>query len=1315
MTTFNEYRKQQEELLENTLYTDAASKQAFLADDKAVMSAFMYNFVGMLIGYNIIKDKKRAKTYFKSDQKLQPNNINDDNNNMSLLVKILDDKSAFKSATTAAQITRFLVKLKQGSIDEVDVNILIGWMNGIKDNWWTKLGSHLRVIKEDFVLDKDQYKAFMSLRLRARGQLDLSKEFFEAYRGLSIDKSKVTAWDMDVMSKKTIDARLAHINGIVAKADAVVSTAATTVAAAPVAPTPVQQVQHAPDTKVVPVYKKPEPKKDWPGNGDMVRYFENGGTLEGFYKEYNSTTTDRKGAIMESLKTILTSTKDVSHVELAKFIKDNSNPKTILNTMSLVLKSYYYSNSSMTILKNVLKAQDMGLFDGIGNASNENKNWESYISTIFITAIRNIYDGKDIELLKELRAITSKFEHGQQPAYLRSGYARYINHYLRTPNVTEFARAMADMLLPNGGKYYISNHDFELDNPVIAYINKEYHIEVPVSSDAITAFIMNNKQHNYGWDFRQMLTSIYKSPPYTDEVIDGLNKIFADVINDHKVTDVGMFITGLLPFVTEKEYGVPPRQVLIDAIADHFNASPGFANTNQAMSLVKYFIGLNNSKLDKPALSIIGKLLDTDFPVIDLINGMTGNRYSYSQVDPMPGFIKLIKSDDIVRSKLSKAIFKDVSQSVSSKVYGTLFNAIQARAEWWKTLDENDQHSILNEIVVTAAKELDTVTISHRYRLGDSLMQTVLGRNKEFTYKHLSVDAKEAYIKVSTSTNSLTLVDDEFLKDINDATLQNFTVANIVHSVSHLDEQTVSTVYQRYFNSTDRRDGLLKDATSSSLTYIFKVNDVTPIFNEDETIGAINKVSAYVRSSKSKYNACNILSDINTNKYTSITPKVLLHAVSSAQELLDDTTFIGKGTNDYKENATTFQASFESLTDVDRESAQKLYDSMSLNLKRRIAESYLSNAGFSSTVEAALHGDAVIQPYDVLDKKRIKQVLKYNNVTSAETNLPAKIIKTFDSMDEYIKTVKDNGYSIKSLDDLQVEIIDKTQDELEKIAVDLHRNKRNGNHGDTTLNILRAFKVAIPKQVEGQKEWIAAHEGEEVINPMFHGTGSVGASMILRYGFAVISSGDKSVAGRLLGDGIYGSNIINKAQQYVGDHRGGNITRRYGTKGYVFKMNACLGEKGKDYKVAGDVGGRDGIRSPEWCVFTPNSQYKIYEAYEVELMSPSDMSRLLAKHPQVVTEKSFKDYLTEETGQQVNYTTYTFINGMVPTGPNPGDYDDFEKFKSPHPSITLEPNAYGPSIVVAGTAETKDFLFSNVTEFRLSEPEEYAKLVAFFK
>lgn len=81
----------------------------------------------------------------------------------------------------------------------------------------------------------------------------------------------------------------------------------------------------------------------------------------------------------------------------------------------------------------------------------------------------------------------------------------------------------------------------------------------------------------------------------------------------------------------------------------------------------------------------------------------------------------------------------------------------------------------------------------------------------------------------------------------------------------------------------------------------------------------------------------------------------------------------------------------------------------------------------------------------------------------------------------------------------------------------------------------------------------------------------------------------------------------------------------------------------------------------------------------------------------------------------MNYTTFTFINGIVPNGPNPEDIADFEDFKSPHHSITLEPSAYGPTIVIAGTEEYKEYLFTSTTDFRLNQPEEYEKFLAYFR
>lgn len=108
-----------------------------------------------------------------------------------------------------------------------------------------------------------------------------------------------------------------------------------------------------------------------------------------------------------------------------------------------------------------------------------------------------------------------------------------------------------------------------------------------------------------------------------------------------------------------------------------------------------------------------------------------------------------------------------------------------------------------------------------------------------------------------------------------------------------------------------------------------------------------------------------------------------------------------------------------------------------------------------------------------------------------------------------------------------------------------------------------------------------------IMKPVFHGTGSIGASMILRYGFKVISSSDPSVVDRMLGDGIYFSNVLDKVAQYVGDE---GFSRKKGIQGYIFEMMASLGKINRDYKSAG-TGSIFDVKStvsPEWVVFNPN-------------------------------------------------------------------------------------------------------------------------------
>jgi len=171
---------------------------------------------------------------------------------------------------------------------------------------------------------------------------------------------------------------------------------------------------------------------------------------------------------------------------------------------------------------------------------------------------------------------------------------------------------------------------------------------------------------------------------------------------------------------------------------------------------------------------------------------------------------------------------------------------------------------------------------------------------------------------------------------------------------------------------------------------------------------------------------------------------------------------------------------------------------------------------------------------------------------------------------------------------------------------------RHGNIAPRVLKVWNA-KIEFPEFYEFAKEY-----PDKILKPVFHGTGTLAAAFILRYGFK-ITRGKLIKAGRMLGDGIYFSNVIDKVSQYVGDF---GFTRWWGTKGYIFEMEAILGKKHEHYMSAGL--GNDGILSPEWCVYYPEKQLRIYKVYYVELIQRKEIEMLLKKHNVEIIERQRK-------------------------------------------------------------------------------------------
>lgn len=291
--------------------------------------------------------------------------------------------------------------------------------------------------------------------------------------------------------------------------------------------------------------------------------------------------------------------------------------------------------------------------------------------------------------------------------------------------------------------------------------------------------------------------------------------------------------------------------------------------------------------------------------------------------------------------------------------------------------------------------------------------------------------------------------------------------------------------------------------------------------------------------------------------------------------------------------------------------------------------------------------------------------------------------------------------------------IEKTVPQLMRMAVEY--DKMNSyRHGGITMKFLETYEVNIPRQEAEFPKWREEHKDSptyKFFDTQFHGTTELSAAMISRYGFAIITkalaqeAGIK-YAGRMLGDGVYSSNVLDKTSQYMGNG-GGGITRKFGTIGYLFEMETQGDKWVRGWYMAGN--GPDGVYalgsqkaytgdytsakqgtattggssmvSPEWAWQDPHGQCRITKVHKVELMSSSWMENLKAKVSTMNESdekdyKSFAEYLSEAkrvpaVKEKVKYfTTYTFMDGFIPVAKD--KLLEIDEFTKKFPNVRVE-------------------------------------------
>lgn len=447
----------------------------------------------------------------------------------------------------------------------------------------------------------------------------------------------------------------------------------------------------------------------------------------------------------------------------------------------------------------------------------------------------------------------------------------------------------------------------------------------------------------------------------------------------------------------------------------------------------------------------------------------------------------------------------------------------------------------------------------------------------------------------------------------------------------------------------------VKNGLQSALTY----SNIAP---PDEISDVLVEASKHVRGMTSAMwensNYVQLLTGLKDPNVTNAAKKAVLRRYVNEM----DTLKVGSLNKDYI-NAINeqFTDNLIELWEKDAKAADSIFEDIRTTTRNMLIKK-MGEEKYMDLIKDELY-KYPIKPNMQLDKDRIKQVLKYNKLDIVIPKGKKDIKKMSD-----ISGAIEKG--VASVGQLKVKETNTTQEDHDKISVDLHK-LRSEKHGTFAMKVKNTWDVEFPGNKERIEAFKTSRPGTETLPRVFHGTGTVAASMILRNGFVVLPQNDQSAVGRALGNGIYFSDITNKAAQYVSD---AGFGRRFGTEGYLFEMEAALGNRNKDYRSAGFKGSTDESRnflSPEWCVFDPKNQLRIYKVHFIELVPMKDIDELVEKHKtklNEVTSMSFENFLKEKyeddtLPDNMVTSTYLFMDWSIPTGVD--TVVSMEKFKVP--------------------------------------------------
>lgn len=300
------------------------------------------------------------------------------------------------------------------------------------------------------------------------------------------------------------------------------------------------------------------------------------------------------------------------------------------------------------------------------------------------------------------------------------------------------------------------------------------------------------------------------------------------------------------------------------------------------------------------------------------------------------------------------------------------------------------------------------------------------------------------------------------------------------------------------------------------------------------------------------------------------------------------------------------------IDDKNPSAANEIYSQMSTAARDKLIKSIAGPILFKS-IHDRLMGEE-IRPENKAKPEDIPSMLARNNIDLTKRTAVGKKV----SFREALNNSMDDSF----LPDLKaVRVDNKDQDELDKASARLNGLFRsNKKHGPEGLEVLAIYDTSItngPEWDEFAAERSKNGEPNQYFETVWHGTGTVGGAMILRFGFKITPFDRATMAGRALGNGVYFAKFTDKSLQYLRDDTN-RITRCVGNIGYLFEMEAQIGRAAKknsqpcgpdegvtcDHRSGGfaEATNHQDFLSPEWAVFKEKGQLRIKKVYKVKIV-----------------------------------------------------------------------------------------------------------------